>query len=194
MFTFSGLLVAAQVIAINYGIEKLHCPLQRARLPRYRTVSHASGLVPGTLWCCCHYRTRFMEQHHRHRVEVVRDDWNKQQQQGQELVSFSIVSMGTNTQVSSLNWISRRKTYSQGYNLIKYIKYILVSKYMKLSRNKNSGLAWLNTLVQYYAYNTLENYHVYNTLEKYWLKFRKMVPAFQYNKVDVMGNSCKKGS
>jgi len=65
---------------------------------------------------------------------------------------------------------------------------------MKLSRNKNSGLAWLNTLVQYYAYNTLENYHVYNTLEKYWLKFRKMVPAFQYNKVDVMGNSCKKGS
>jgi hypothetical protein len=31
--------------------------------------------------------------------------------------------------------------------------------------------------------------------KKYWLKFCKMVPAFQYNiKVDVMGNSCKKGT
>jgi hypothetical protein len=28
---------------------------------------------------------------------------------------------------------------------------------------------------------------------KYWLTFCKMVPAFQYNKVDVMGNSCKRG-
>jgi hypothetical protein len=28
---------------------------------------------------------------------------------------------------------------------------------------------------------------------KYWLTFCKMVPVFQYNKVDVMGNSCKRG-
>ena len=109
--------------------------------------------------------------------------------------------MGTNTKVSLLNWISTRKTYSQGYDLIKYIKYILVSKYMKLSRNKNSGLVWLNTLVQYYVYNTLgkyyvhntlENYYVYNTLEPYWFQFCKMVPAFQYNKVDVMGIVAKR--
>jgi hypothetical protein len=102
--------------------------------------------------------------------------------------------MGTNTKVSSLNWISTRKTYSQGHNLIKYINYILVSQCMKLSTNINSGLAGLNTLVKYYEYNTLETYYVYNTLEKYWLKFCKMVPAFQYNKINLMGNSCKKGS
>ena len=92
MFTVSVLLVAIDVIVVNCRIEIVRSSvilllplltnntirLQRAGLTRYRTVSHASGLVPGTLWRCLHYGTRFMEQHHRHRIEVVRDDWNKQ--------------------------------------------------------------------------------------------------------------------
>ena len=103
------------------------------------------------------------------------------------------ICMGANTKISSINWISTRKTYWEGYNVIKYIKYILVSHYMKLSTNKYPGLAWLNTLVNYYAYNTLGIYYAYNTLDKYWLKFYKLVTAFQNNKVDVMANICKKG-
>ena len=181
--------------------------LQRAGLPRYRADSHAFGL--GTMELGL---------------------WNSTIGKGSKWWGMT----GTNSNskarnwwvsvlflwVSSLNWISTRKTYSQGYNLIKYIKYILVSQYMKLSTNKNPGLAWLNTLVKYYAYNTLGNIlytthwrnirctthwkniiyttHwkniLYTTLEKYWLKLCKMVPAFQYNIKDVMGNSYKKGS
>jgi len=56
MFTFSGLLVAVYVIAVNYRIDKLHCPVtESASAPLQNSLSRIrpctrNPMVLLTLW------------------------------------------------------------------------------------------------------------------------------------------------